>query len=113
MITKYHIPKTDFWKDYWTPCKMAKLKLRDSDLYWRCHRSQGTLLHMLYDCHLTQNLWKNIIGFINKMLGTKLGQNPALCVLGIDVRGDGLTDVGHFELTAKVSRRGNGDPCNL
>uniref|UniRef100_A0A3P8S9J2 Reverse transcriptase zinc-binding domain-containing protein n=1 Tax=Amphiprion percula TaxID=161767 RepID=A0A3P8S9J2_AMPPE len=51
--------------------KMAKLKLRDSDLCWRCHRSKGTLLHMLYDCHLTQNLWKTIIGFVNKVLGTK------------------------------------------
>uniref|UniRef100_A0A3P8RUG3 Reverse transcriptase zinc-binding domain-containing protein n=1 Tax=Amphiprion percula TaxID=161767 RepID=A0A3P8RUG3_AMPPE len=68
---------------YWTPCKMAKLKLRDSDLCWRCHRSKGTLSHMLYDCHLTQNLWKTIIGFVNKVLGTKFVQNPALCPLGI------------------------------
>uniref|UniRef100_A0A3P8RLF1 Reverse transcriptase domain-containing protein n=1 Tax=Amphiprion percula TaxID=161767 RepID=A0A3P8RLF1_AMPPE len=76
---------------YWTPCKMAKLKLRDSDLCWRCHRSKGTLLHMLYDCYLTQNLWKTIIGFVNKVLGTKFVQNPALCTLGIGVREEGLT----------------------
>uniref|UniRef100_A0AAQ5YLC5 Reverse transcriptase zinc-binding domain-containing protein n=1 Tax=Amphiprion ocellaris TaxID=80972 RepID=A0AAQ5YLC5_AMPOC len=70
---------------------MAKLKLRDSDLCWRCHRSKGTLLHMLYDCYLTQNLWKTIIGFVNKVLGTKFVQNPALCTLGIGVREEGLT----------------------
>lgn len=72
---------------YWTPCKMARLKLCDSELCWRCERSRGTLLHMLYECEKTQNLWENIILFINKVFGIDLSRSPALCILGIVTEG--------------------------
>lgn len=68
---------------YWTPCKMARLKLCESELCWRCERSRGTLLHMLYECEKTQNLWEQIILLINKVFGVELSQGPALCILGI------------------------------
>uniref|UniRef100_A0A8C9X0Z3 Uncharacterized protein n=1 Tax=Sander lucioperca TaxID=283035 RepID=A0A8C9X0Z3_SANLU len=62
---------------------MARLKLVDSDICWRCERSRGTLMHMLYDCQMTTNLWKDIITFVNKVLRADLIQNPAPCILGI------------------------------
>ena len=70
-------------RGYWTPCKMARLKLLDSDICWRCERHRGTLMHMLYECQMTTNLWEHIITFINKVLRADLIQNPALCILGI------------------------------
>ena len=37
-------------RSYWTPSKLARLKLRNSDLCWRCNGGVGTLVHMLYEC---------------------------------------------------------------
>lgn len=78
-------------RSYWTPCKMARLKLRESDICWRCDRSRGTLIHMLYECQMTWNLWENIITFLNKILRTELLQSPALCILGIITEGVDLS----------------------
>ena len=72
---------------------MARLKLRVSDLCWRCDSDKGTFKHMLYGCQMTRDLWNNIILFLNRVLGTKMIQNPALCILGIIPEGIGLT--GH------------------
>ena len=69
---------------------MARLKLCDSELCWRCERSRGTLLHM-YECEKTQNLWENIIIFINKVFGIDLSRSPALCILGIVTEGAELS----------------------
>jgi len=71
---------------YWTRCKMARLKLCESEMCWRCERSRGTLLHM-YECEMTHNLWEKIILLINKVLRTDLSQSPALCMLSIITEG--------------------------
>uniref|UniRef100_A0A8D3AX75 Uncharacterized protein n=1 Tax=Scophthalmus maximus TaxID=52904 RepID=A0A8D3AX75_SCOMX len=71
--------------------KMARLKLRDSDVCWRYDRSKGTLVHMLYECSMTWTLWEKITTFINKVLGTELRQDPGLCMLGIMTEGVILT----------------------
>ncbi len=36
---------------------------------------------------MTQNLWENVILFINKVLRTDLSQSPALCILGVIAKG--------------------------
>uniref|UniRef100_A0A3Q1FEA2 Reverse transcriptase zinc-binding domain-containing protein n=1 Tax=Acanthochromis polyacanthus TaxID=80966 RepID=A0A3Q1FEA2_9TELE len=62
---------------------MARLKLCDTELCWRCEKYEGTLLHMLYECEMTQNLWRKIILFVNKVLEIDVYQSPALCILGL------------------------------
>lgn len=42
------------YRVYWTPSKMARLKLCESEMCWRCERSRGTFLHMLYEFKMTQ-----------------------------------------------------------
>lgn len=37
-------------RSYWTPRRMARLKLRNDDRCWRCYNETGTMVHMLYDC---------------------------------------------------------------
>lgn len=69
------------YRIYWTPCKMSRLTLCDTDLCWRCNRSEGALLDMFNNCYWNQNVWKNVIGCINKILNTKFVINLALCVL--------------------------------
>ena len=39
-----------FNRNHWTPSKMAKLKLKDSNTCWRCDKEVGTLVYMLYSC---------------------------------------------------------------
>ena len=43
------------------------------------------------ECEKTQNLWENIILFINKVFGIDLSQSPALCILGIVTEGAELS----------------------
>lgn len=70
-------------RSYWTPCKMAKLRLRDSDVCWRCGKESGTLVHLLYYCEKTIYMWDNIIDFLNGMLELSLSKTPSLCILGL------------------------------
>lgn len=75
---------------YWTPSKMARLGLRDSDVCWRCNTECGTLLHMLYSCPMIDPLWSEIVSFINNLLTTALVRHPLLCLLGVVPQGNGL-----------------------
>ena len=77
-------------RTYWTPCKMARLRLRNSDLCWRCDAMCGTLVHMLYSCPRIDLLWSKIISFINIVMCSTLVQQPLLCLLGALPKGSGL-----------------------
>lgn len=70
-------------RSYWTPCKLAKLKLRENDICWRCDKETGTLVHLLYYCEKTVCMWDTIVAFLNKMLDMSLVKTPALCLLGL------------------------------
>ena len=72
-----------FYGNYWTLGKMAKLKLRDSNLCWRCEKEVGTLVHMLYYCEKNANLWEGVVALLNDLLGLQLTKTPALCILGL------------------------------
>ena len=40
---------------YWTPSRLFRLKLRDNADCWKCYSSEGTLLHLLWECPMVQN----------------------------------------------------------
>lgn len=68
---------------YWTPSKLARLKLRSSDVCWRCEKETGTLLHMLYECEKVRKMWDEIVVFLSEILNEKLNNSPAACLLGL------------------------------
>ena len=70
-------------RSYWTPCKLAKLKLRNSDTCWKCEK-EGTLVHLLYFCEKNKNLWEEIISLLNKLFQFRL--NLQLCVFWVCYR---------------------------
>lgn len=76
-------------RTYWTPCKMARLGLRNSELCWRCDAFSGTLLHMLYSCPMIDLLWSKIMFFINTVMSSALVQQPLFCLLGMPPKGSG------------------------
>lgn len=59
MQTRLIIYKVIHWL-YWTPCKMKRLKLCETELCWRCDENRGTLLYM-YKCEKILNVWENVI----------------------------------------------------
>lgn len=70
-------------RSQWTPSKMAKLKLRDSDKCWRCQKEVGTLVHMLYSCEKNVQLWEGVVTLLNDLFRMQLSKTPALCILGL------------------------------
>ncbi len=72
-----------FNRCYWTPSRMARLKLRDDGLCWRFNTDIGTMVHMLYECDKVKELWEKIVQFVNNIFSLTLHKNPALCMLGI------------------------------
>lgn len=70
-------------RSYWTPCKLAKLRLRDNDACWRCGKEAEIIVHLLYYCEKTGCMWGEITVFLNKMLKIPLIKTSALCLLGL------------------------------
>jgi hypothetical protein len=65
-----------------TPVRMAKFKNSGDCRCWRGCGERGTLLHCLWDCKLSQTLWKSVWGFLRK-LDIVLLEDPAIPLLGI------------------------------
>lgn len=65
---------------YWTPSSLARLKLRDTALCWRCDKDTGNMVH---ECDKVEELWEKIVQFVNNTFSLSLNKNPALCMLGI------------------------------
>ena len=78
-------------RTYWTPYKMARLGLRNSDLCWRCDASWSTFVHMLYSCPRIDLLWSKISSFIKTVMSSTLVQQLLLCLLGVLPKGSGPT----------------------
>uniref|UniRef100_A0A8C1JHR4 Reverse transcriptase zinc-binding domain-containing protein n=1 Tax=Cyprinus carpio TaxID=7962 RepID=A0A8C1JHR4_CYPCA len=57
---------------------MARLKIRNDDLCWRCNTDIGTMVHMLYECDKVKELWEKIVHFVNNIFSLTLHKNPAL-----------------------------------
>lgn len=69
---------------YWNLCKMARLKLCESELCWRGERSTGTLLHILLHKKLKRHtIYGKKILLSNRVFRLELCRGPALCILGI------------------------------
>uniref|UniRef100_A0A8C6SC24 Reverse transcriptase zinc-binding domain-containing protein n=1 Tax=Neogobius melanostomus TaxID=47308 RepID=A0A8C6SC24_9GOBI len=75
---------------YWTPSRMARLKLINDAKCWRCNQTTGTMIHMLYECDKVVVFWDKLIAFLNKLLNLAWHKNPGLCMLGIFQK-DGLS----------------------
>lgn len=66
-----------------TPSKLARLKLWNSDICWRCNPKVGILVHMLFEYDKTNDIWNAIILFLKTILGMRLIKAPLSCLLGL------------------------------
>lgn len=66
---------------YWTPVRMNRLGLSESNLCWRCKTDKGDLLHMFLYCPNLTAYWQRVTEKIIDSLGTNINLTPALCLL--------------------------------
>ena len=62
---------------YFTPVRMAVIKMSTNNKRWRGCGGKGMLLHCWWECKLIQPLWKAIWRFLTK-LGIKPPYDPAI-----------------------------------
>ncbi len=78
-------------RNYWTPAKMSRFGLRESDKCWRCSEERGTLVHRLYGCEMVHSFWAALVQFINNVTKTEFSEGPSLCVFSTLSRRTGLS----------------------
>lgn len=66
---------------YWTPVKMHRARLSQSNLCWRCNLECGNLVHMLFSCPNIQVFWWMVTERIGQILGKNIKPTPTLCIL--------------------------------
>ncbi len=68
-------------KLYLTPIKMHKISKDISSKCPRCKRTDGTFVHMFWECNLLIGFWKSIHSFTQSVLETKFDLSPSLYLL--------------------------------
>lgn len=63
---------------YWTPVRINRLGLSQSNLCWRCKTHKGDLLHMFLYCPSINAYWQRGIEKITNSLGTNIILAPTL-----------------------------------
>lgn len=69
-------------KYYWTPVRLKRVGLTNSDECWKCKNSVGTFLHLMWDCPLVSPFWTQVLGTMEELLEQPLPSSPRLCLLG-------------------------------
>lgn len=67
---------------YWTPMRLYRLGLKNTPNCWKCHSSDGTMFHALWQCPKTLEYWNRIHSSIEKITGDNFELSPRLYVLG-------------------------------
>lgn len=66
---------------YRTPSVLHKIFPQVSNVCWRCMRSEGTMLHIFWECEKIRGFWKMVEETVRDITGVSLGENPAAFLL--------------------------------
>lgn len=82
---------------YWTPSRLNRMGLINSNLCWKCKRDIGTFLHCIWECPVIQPFWRTILEYLSNWLEKNFtciakteftwGQNPNTQHFGQRIRG--------------------------
>lgn len=67
---------------YYTPSRLYRMGIAENGLCWKCKETDGTFLHMLWECSYVHPFWCKILGILEEWLGFSLPADPRLCLLG-------------------------------
>ena len=66
---------------YYTPVKMHKFSIENSEYCWRCGLEQGTLLHIFWSCVKIRKYWLEVQRISQKFTEIQLPDDPAFFLL--------------------------------
>lgn len=66
----------------WTPSRLNRMGLINSNLSWKCRRDIGTFSHCIWECPVIQPFWRTILEYLSNWLGKTLPVSPRLSLLG-------------------------------
>lgn len=66
---------------YRTPVALHRIYPQVSNLCWRCQESEGTLIHIFWECPMLKEFWRMVEETVETITGVSLGENPAAFLL--------------------------------
>ena len=69
---------------YRTPVVLHRWSEQNTSICWRCGSSQGTFLHIWWDCPVIESFWKEISKWTRHITETTLNLDAACCLLHIN-----------------------------
>lgn len=66
---------------YRTPTALHWIFPQVSDVCWRCQESEGTMIHIFWECQMLREFWKMVEETVETTTGVSLGENPAAFLL--------------------------------
>lgn len=70
-------------RTYITPIKLAKFKQNRSPVCPMCLLVPGSFYHLIWSCPNIQSYWIQVIRFLHDNMGSPVGLDPKLCLLGL------------------------------
>uniref|UniRef100_A0A8C5MAY2 Reverse transcriptase domain-containing protein n=1 Tax=Leptobrachium leishanense TaxID=445787 RepID=A0A8C5MAY2_9ANUR len=68
---------------YLTPDRLSHFSTTSSSTCWRCLKDRGSFIHVWWHCPSLNQLWSDIVIFVNKILGTNFTTDPIMLLLQI------------------------------
>ena len=69
---------------YWTPSRLFRLGLKDSELCWKCGVTEGSLIHAFWPCPMITQYQIQIHCYIANVVKCNFDFCPKLYILGDD-----------------------------
>lgn len=67
---------------YFTPSKLQRMGIMNSDVCWKCQSNTGTFLHAIWECNKIYPFWVRILDQISVWIDMAVPKSPRLCLLG-------------------------------
>ena len=67
---------------YYTPSKLFKMAIKEDSRCLKCGSADGTLLHLLWDCHKIKEIWFGITEQAMSHININIPLTPQSCILG-------------------------------
>jgi len=77
---------------------LFKMKLSTSPLCPKCQQGNDTLIHMFWECHTTQTIWKDVLKWLKNVLDIDIPLSIHVILLYIDLD----VDIVFYEITILI-----------
>lgn len=68
---------------YLTPSRMHRMGRRGDSCCPRCGQASANFWHMIWECSVLQDFWREVVALLSDILETEIPFNPVVCLFGI------------------------------